>query len=84
MLSLWAAVNIGVWITRGPAEGGTWTISGNASVDGNTSMSYNFRTIRLGTYSKLRPDAFLEFADRVLGLVEGHYDLRSPLLIPGI
>jgi len=39
MLSLWAAVNPRVWITRGPAEGGTWTISGNASVDGNTNLT---------------------------------------------
>jgi hypothetical protein len=41
MLSLWAAVNIGVWVTRGPAEGGTWTISGNAAIDDHTSMPYS-------------------------------------------
>ena len=45
---------------------------------------FNLRTIRLGTYSPLRPDAFLEYAERVLGLVGDHYDRRSPLLIPGI
>ena len=38
MLSLWAALNHGVWITTGPAEGGTWTISGDATIGPNTSM----------------------------------------------
>ncbi|KAF8263972.1 tyrosinase [Lactarius quietus] len=39
MLSLWSAVNPGVWVTRGPAEGGTFTISGNASMDNNTNLT---------------------------------------------
>ncbi|KAH9080397.1 photo-regulated tyrosinase [Lactarius deliciosus] len=33
------AVNSGVWVTRGPAEGGTFTISGNAAMDNNTSTT---------------------------------------------
>jgi tyrosinase len=40
MISLWSAVNPGVWVTRGPAEGGTFTIPGTANVDNNTSMLY--------------------------------------------
>ena len=43
MISLWSAVHPGVWVTRGPAEGGTFTISGNASIDNSTSMSYRLR-----------------------------------------
>ncbi|KAI0304304.1 tyrosinase [Multifurca ochricompacta] len=39
LLSLWAAVNPGVWVTRGPAEGGTFTISGNAVIDNNTNLT---------------------------------------------
>jgi hypothetical protein len=39
MISLWSAVNPGVWVTRGPAEGGTFTIPGTANIDNNTSMS---------------------------------------------
>jgi len=39
LLSLWAAVNPGVWVSKGPAEGGTWTIPGNASVDTNTNLT---------------------------------------------
>jgi tyrosinase len=39
MLSLWAAVNPGVWVSKGPAEGGTFTITGNASVDANTTLT---------------------------------------------
>jgi len=39
LLSLWAAVNPGVWVSRGPAEGGTWTIPGNASIDTNTNLA---------------------------------------------
>ena len=38
MLSLWAAINPGVWVSKGPAEAGTFTISGSSSVDANTSM----------------------------------------------
>jgi len=39
LLSLWAAIHPGVWVTRGPAEGGTWTISGNATIDSNTPLT---------------------------------------------
>ncbi|KAF8500857.1 photo-regulated tyrosinase [Russula emetica] len=39
MLSLWAAVNPGVWVSKGPAEGGTFTISGNASIDAKTTLT---------------------------------------------
>lgn len=39
LLSLWSAVNSGVWVTRGPAEGGTFTISGNAVMDNNTNLT---------------------------------------------
>ncbi|KAF8263973.1 tyrosinase [Lactarius quietus] len=39
MLSLWSAVNPGVWVTKGPAEGGTFTISGNATMDNNTNLT---------------------------------------------
>jgi tyrosinase len=38
MLSLWSAINPGVWVGRGPAEGGTWTIPANATIDANTRM----------------------------------------------
>ncbi|KAI0248614.1 tyrosinase [Lactifluus subvellereus] len=39
MLSLWAALNPGIWVSRGPAEGGTWTIPGNAAVDNQTNLT---------------------------------------------
>ncbi|KAI9443337.1 photo-regulated tyrosinase [Lactarius indigo] len=39
LLSLWSAVNPGVWVTRGPAEGGTFTISGSAAIDNNTNLT---------------------------------------------
>ncbi|KAH9980148.1 hypothetical protein BGW80DRAFT_483046 [Lactifluus volemus] len=39
ILSLWAAINPGVWVTSAPAEGGTWTISGNDTIDSNTGTS---------------------------------------------
>jgi len=39
MLSLWAAINPGVWVSKGPAEGGTFTITGNASVDAKTNLT---------------------------------------------
>ncbi|KAI0270015.1 photo-regulated tyrosinase [Gloeopeniophorella convolvens] len=39
LLSLWSAVNPGVWVTRGPAEGGTWTIPSNANIDANTNLT---------------------------------------------
>ncbi|KAH9986652.1 tyrosinase [Russula vinacea] len=42
LLSLWSAVNPGVWVSKGPAEGGTFTIPGNASVDANSSMPHAF------------------------------------------
>jgi len=39
MIALWSAVHPGVWVTRGPAEGGTFTISGNANVDNSTNLT---------------------------------------------
>ncbi|KAI0270019.1 photo-regulated tyrosinase [Gloeopeniophorella convolvens] len=39
LLSLWSAINPGVWVTRGPAEGGTFTISANANIDANTNLT---------------------------------------------
>jgi tyrosinase len=47
LLSLWAAVNPGVWVSKGPAEGGTFTITGSASVDTNTSTLNDPRTSSL-------------------------------------
>jgi Common central domain of tyrosinase len=41
MLSLWEALNPGVWVSSGPAEGGSWTISGNATIGPHTSMWYS-------------------------------------------
>ncbi|KAH9980146.1 photo-regulated tyrosinase [Lactifluus volemus] len=39
MLSFWAALNPGVWVASGPAEGGTWTIPGNATIGPNTNLT---------------------------------------------
>jgi tyrosinase len=39
LLSLWSALNPGIWVSRGPAEGGTFTISGNDTVDNNTNLT---------------------------------------------
>ncbi|KAI0251651.1 photo-regulated tyrosinase [Lactifluus subvellereus] len=39
LLSLWAAVNPGVWVTPGPADAGSWTIPRDATIDGNTDLS---------------------------------------------
>jgi tyrosinase len=44
MLSLWEAINPGVWVTKGPAEGGTWAISGNATVGPSTNLEPFWRT----------------------------------------
>jgi tyrosinase len=38
MLSLWSAVNPGVWVSNGPAEGGTWTIPGNSTIGTTTKL----------------------------------------------
>jgi hypothetical protein len=51
LLSLWAAVNPGVWVSPGPAlQGGSFTISANSPLDQKTSMSIELR-IRLDTHS---------------------------------
>ncbi|KAJ7620093.1 tyrosinase [Roridomyces roridus] len=39
MLSLWSALNPGVWITPGEATGGTWTIPPDTKVDKNTDLT---------------------------------------------
>ncbi|KAH9980147.1 photo-regulated tyrosinase [Lactifluus volemus] len=39
MLSLWAALNPRVWVASGPAEGGSWTIPGNATIGPNTDLT---------------------------------------------
>ncbi|KAI9508872.1 photo-regulated tyrosinase [Russula earlei] len=39
MLSLWSAVNPGVWVSSGPAQGGTFTIPGNATIDDKTNLT---------------------------------------------
>ncbi|EKM54921.1 uncharacterized protein PHACADRAFT_259085 [Phanerochaete carnosa HHB-10118-sp] len=39
MLSLWSALNPGVWTTNGPAEGGTYTITSNATVGPTTQLT---------------------------------------------
>jgi len=39
LLSLWSAVHPGVWVSKGPAEGGTFTIPGNASIDASSSLT---------------------------------------------
>jgi len=39
LLSLWSALNPGVWVSSGPAEGGTWTISGNDTIDNKTNLT---------------------------------------------
>ena len=38
MLSLWSAVNPGVWVTRGPSDVGSFTIPANTPIDANTRM----------------------------------------------
>ncbi|KAJ7775767.1 tyrosinase [Mycena maculata] len=39
LLSLWSALNPGVWVTPGEATGGTWTIPPDAPVDKNTDLT---------------------------------------------
>ncbi|KAJ7674241.1 tyrosinase [Mycena rosella] len=39
MLSLWAALNPGVWVTPGEATGGTWTIEPDANVNKNSNLT---------------------------------------------
>ncbi|KAF7358740.1 Tyrosinase [Mycena sanguinolenta] len=39
MLSLWSALNPGVWVTPGVATGGTWTINQNSTVDKNSNLT---------------------------------------------
>jgi hypothetical protein len=38
LLSLWSAVNPGVWVSRGPSEAGSFTIPGNSTIDASTRM----------------------------------------------
>ncbi|KAI0043594.1 tyrosinase [Auriscalpium vulgare] len=38
-LSLWAALNPKVWVGKGPAEGGTYTIPPNATIDSSTPLT---------------------------------------------
>ncbi|KAI0032575.1 photo-regulated tyrosinase [Vararia minispora EC-137] len=39
MLSLWSALNPGVWTSNGPAEGGTYTIPPDASIGPTTQLT---------------------------------------------
>ncbi|KAH9940686.1 photo-regulated tyrosinase [Amylocystis lapponica] len=39
MLSLWAAIHPTVWVDKGPANEGTWTIATTASVDETTELT---------------------------------------------
>ncbi|KAJ7288750.1 tyrosinase [Mycena rebaudengoi] len=39
LLSLWSALNPGVWVSPGKATGGTWTIKRDAQVDKNTDLT---------------------------------------------
>ncbi|KAJ7711400.1 tyrosinase [Mycena metata] len=39
MLSLWSALNPGVWVTPGEATGGTWTIPPDTRVDKTTDLT---------------------------------------------
>ncbi|KAJ6592568.1 tyrosinase [Mycena capillaripes] len=39
LLSLWSALNPGVWVSRGEATGGTWTIAPDTPVDKNTDLT---------------------------------------------
>ncbi|KAK0480190.1 photo-regulated tyrosinase [Armillaria novae-zelandiae] len=39
MLSLWSALNPTVWVSEGPATGGTFTVPPNTLVDANTSLT---------------------------------------------
>ncbi|KAJ6619317.1 photo-regulated tyrosinase [Mycena sp. CBHHK59/15] len=39
LLSLWSALNSGVWVTPGKATGGTWTIIPDAPVDKDTDLT---------------------------------------------
>jgi hypothetical protein len=54
MLSLWSAVNPGVWVSNGPAEGGTWTIPGNSTIGTTTSMLNDPRTSHLGVHKRFQ------------------------------
>ena len=85
MLSLWAAVNPGVWVSRGPAEGGTFTITGNASIDANTGMLNDLRTSYLVfTAVNSSPHALLGDADDVLDFIANYGDWKSQVLVPRI
>ena len=85
MLSLWSAVNPGVWVSPGPAlQGGSFTIAANATLDNKTSTPNQFRALPLVLMTYSRPHAFLELADGVLGFF-GDGNARGPeLLLPGI
>ncbi|KAF7290719.1 Di-copper centre-containing protein [Mycena indigotica] len=38
-LALWSAVNHGVWVTKGQAGRGTWTLPQDAPIDGKTALT---------------------------------------------
>ena len=79
LLALWSAVNPGVWVTDGPAVGGTWTIPADATVDDKTGAPGLLLGSRGQTLTRLRRlDAVLERADDVLGVRggDGHRQVR--------
>ncbi|KAJ7639993.1 hypothetical protein DFH06DRAFT_1430577 [Mycena polygramma] len=39
LLSLWSALNPGVWVSPGPANDGSWTVSPNSTVDTDTDLT---------------------------------------------
>ncbi|KAE9400782.1 tyrosinase [Gymnopus androsaceus JB14] len=44
LLSLWSALNPGVWITNGPSGDGTWTIPADTEVGKNTNLAPFWKT----------------------------------------
>ena len=82
MLSLWAAVNPGVWVSKGPAEGGTFTITGNAAVDANTSMLNDRSCIASCIHEGSSPHALLGHSDDILAFIENYFDRNPQVLVP--
>ena len=83
MLSLRAAINPGVWVSRGPAEEGTFTITGNASIDASTSMSNDRSSYIVSCiHGDSRPHTLLGDVDDVLALIANYGDRKTQVLVP--
>lgn len=70
LLSMWSAINPGVWVSRGVAEGGgSFTTPQGAPYDQTTGMDIWLTSIRCLMQYYLRTNAILEWSNHFLAFV---------------